>query len=68
MLLIYSLETLKNIFCLLKIITIIISYSDSQSCHRRPLIERRDHENALLFNYDGTPSSHHTKYGTNPLS
>ncbi|CAF0972852.1 unnamed protein product [Rotaria sp. Silwood1] len=40
---------------------------DSQSSYRRPLSERRDHENALLFNYDGSNSSQYTKYGTNAL-
>ncbi|CAF4335912.1 unnamed protein product, partial [Rotaria sp. Silwood2] len=40
---------------------------DSQSSYRRPLSERRDHENAFLFNYDGSNSSQYTKYGTSAL-
>ncbi|CAF1681583.1 unnamed protein product, partial [Adineta ricciae] len=38
---------------------------DTQPTHRRQLNERRDHENALLYNYDG---SQHTKYGTSSLA
>jgi len=51
-----------------KRITLVISYSDNQSTHRRQAIERRDHENALLINYDGTTTSQHTKHGTGSLS
>ncbi|UJR21575.1 hypothetical protein I4U23_024658 [Adineta vaga] len=42
-----------------------VNKTDSQTNHRRPINERRDHENVLLYNYDG---SQHTKYGTSPLS
>jgi len=41
------------------------SSSDNQSIYRRSLTERRDHENALLFNYDNL--NQYTKYGTSSL-
>ncbi|CAF3912662.1 unnamed protein product, partial [Rotaria magnacalcarata] len=37
---------------------------DSQSSYRRPFSERREHENALLVNYDGSTSGQHTKHGS----
>ena len=40
--------------------------SDNPSIHRRPVIERRDHDNPLLFNYDGTICHPYMKYTTCP--
>ena len=40
------------------------SSSDSQASFRRQANDRRDHENALLVNYDGSVGSHQTKHGS----
>jgi hypothetical protein len=61
--LIYSFETF--VFLNKDQPILLNSSSDNQSIYRRPLTERRDHENALLFNYDNL--NQYTKYGTSSL-
>ncbi len=41
--------------------------SDTQTSFRRQANERRDHENALLINYDGSIGSQQPKYGGSQL-
>ena len=41
--------------------------SDTQTSLRRQAHERRDHENALLINYDGSTGSQQVKYGGSQL-
>ena len=38
-----------------------------KSTHRRPATERREHDNTLLINYDGSTSNQHTKHGPNVI-
>ncbi|CAF4628047.1 unnamed protein product, partial [Rotaria magnacalcarata] len=40
---------------------------DTQTSIRRQANERRDHESALLVNYDGSIGSQHPKYGGSQL-
>jgi hypothetical protein len=47
--------------------TNIVFSSDTQSSLRRQANERRDHENALLINYDGSIGSQQAKYGGSQL-
>lgn len=42
-------------------------YSDNQSSYRRPASERREHDNALLINYDGSNSCQYAKHGISAL-
>jgi hypothetical protein len=54
----------------LQYVIILINFffpSDTQSSLRRQANERRDHENALLINYDGSIGSQQAKYGGSQL-
>ena len=44
-----------------------ISSSDSQASFRRQANDRRDHDNALLVNYDGSVGSQQVKHGGSQL-
>jgi hypothetical protein len=52
----------------LRYVIILINFpSDTQGSFRRQANERRDHDNALLINYDGSIGSQQAKYGGSQL-
>jgi hypothetical protein len=60
-------QALNELIWNLRCIILLISSSDSQASFRRQASERRDHDNALLVNYDGSIGSQQAKYGGSQL-